>query len=70
MDDEYPPPDADPSSPEPWAGDSDAWRGEPPHGATRLSEAAGHRGAWPQLDAAPLYWMWLSHLEQERARAA
>ena len=41
----------------PWATDPDAWRGPAATPASR---------PWPQLDAGPLYWMWLALLERER----
>ena len=49
-------------SADPWAADPDAWR-RAPHPPSTGSSAAGH--AWPQLQAGPLYWMWLERLEIE-----
>ena len=46
---------------EPWATDPDAWRGEQHEAPLPTS-----LGPWPQLDAAPLYWMWCERLERER----
>ena len=45
------------NAPQPWTTDPDAWRG---------TAAAPPGRPWPQLDAGPLYWMWLELLERER----
>jgi hypothetical protein len=65
---------ATPSSPtefdppnEPWAADPDAWRSAAPPSDP---DAVTSPTAWPQLDAAPLYWMWLERLEQQRGDPA
>ena len=64
-------PDPDSSPPEPWATDPEAWRGAPApdaydaHDAPTLHAVLG-ACHWPQLDAAPLYWMWLARFEEER----
>jgi hypothetical protein len=66
-------PEGDPPPPEPWSADADSWRERPvPSGATPCAGAIPlpQPGSWPQLAAAPLYWMWLEALERERARAA
>ena len=55
-------PDPEPS-PEPWAEDADAWRSTPC--AAPPARQCPSAGAWPQLDASPVYWMWLERLEQD-----
>jgi hypothetical protein len=62
--------DADSPGEEPWAQDADAWRtpaakepGEPPPSVPRTRKETR---SWPQLNASPLYWMWLQRLERER----
>jgi hypothetical protein len=57
----WPPPEHDPPS-EPWAADPDAWR----FAASPAPALDASVPTWPQLDAAPLYWMWLERLEQQR----
>ena len=48
---------------EPWAQDPDAWRATP-CGAPEAGSCPP-TGAWPQLDASPVYWMWLERLERD-----
>ena len=56
-------PDCDPPD-EPWAQDPDAWRAAGDGACVDNPPASS--GGWPQLDAAPVYWMWLERLEQDR----
>lgn len=54
-------PDPPGDEPQPWTTDPDAWRGPASAPASR---------PWPQLDASPLYWMWLELLERERGSSS
>lgn len=46
-------------APRPWESDPDAWR-------RRASDDSRLAEPWPQLEAGPVYWMWLSLFEEER----
>jgi hypothetical protein len=63
----WPDPDAGAPPPDPWASDPDDWNGGPAHDALGTPTLHALLGAttWPQLDAAPLYWMWLARFERE-----
>ena len=63
----WPDPDPGASPPDPWTSDPDHWRGDAAHEAPRTPTLHALLGAtsWPQLDAAPLYWMWLARFEEE-----
>jgi hypothetical protein len=58
-------PDSGPP-PEPWAQDPEAWRKLVE--SAPAPDACAPARAWPQLDAAPAYWMWLERLERESGR--
>lgn len=73
--DEHDRPDDPPSGAEaPWTADPDAWQAETPATVPTAPPSSPFAplggGCWPQLDAGPLYWMWLERLEEEQRRAA